>query len=116
MANKTTKREVINAMLAEEVIIANDTYKAYLEHELELLDKKAANKKPSKTQEENVEIKAEIVSVLSEEKATVSELMTKSDILKGLSNQKISALLRQLVEEGKAVKTIDKKKSYFTIA
>lgn len=116
MANKITKREVINAMLAEEVIITNDTYKAYLEHELELLDKKAANKKPSKTQEENVEIKAEIVSVLSEEKTTVSELMTKSDTLKGLSNQKISALLRQLVEEGKAVKTIDKKKSYFAIA
>ena len=33
MANKLTKREVINMMLAEESISANETFKAYLEHE-----------------------------------------------------------------------------------
>jgi hypothetical protein len=37
-------------------------------------------------------------------------------MLGGLSNQRVSALLRQLVESGEVVKTIDKKKSYFAVA
>jgi len=32
------------------------------------------------------------------------------------SNQKLSALLKQLVESNQVVKTVDKKKSYFTVA
>ena len=51
MANKKmTKREVINAMLAVESISANADFKGYLENELALLDKKASNKKATKTQ------------------------------------------------------------------
>ena len=116
MANKVTKREVINAMLKEEVIISNDTYKAYLTHELELLDKKSANKKATKTQEENVSIKGIILDVLTEEGATVTEIQAKSESLSALSNQRVSALLRQMIEEGTVVKTTDKKKSYFALA
>lgn len=115
MANKITKREVINTMLKEEVVLNNATYKAYLENELALLDKKAANKKATKTQEENVAIKAEILNVLTTEGATVTEIQTKSEVLGGLSNQRVSALLRQLVESGQVVKSTDKKKSYFAL-
>lgn len=46
MANKITKREVINAMLADVNVKANATYVAYLENELTLLDKKESNKNP----------------------------------------------------------------------
>ena len=115
MANKITKREVINTMLTEEVVLNNPIYKAYLENELALLDKKAANKKATKTQEENVAIKEEILNVLTTEGATVTEIQAKSDILNGLSNQRVSALLRQLVESGQVVKSTDKKKSYFAL-
>jgi len=116
MANKVTKREVINAMLKEEAIVSNDTYKAYLTHELELLDKKSANKKATKTQEENVSIKGIILDVLTEEGTTVTEIQAKSESLSALSNQRVSALLRQMIEEGTVVKTTDKKKSYFALA
>ena len=115
MANKTTKRDVINMMLAEEFVKMNDTYKAYLENELAILDKKSANKKATKTQEENVEIKSEILAVLTSEGATVTEIQAKSATLSDLSNQRVSALLRQLIAEGKVVKTTDKKKSYFAL-
>ena len=60
MANKITKREVIGMMMKEEVVKANPTYVAYLENELTLLDKKAQNKKATKTQEQNKGIKATI--------------------------------------------------------
>ena len=115
MANKITKREVINAMLNEVFVKENANYKAYLENELALLDKKSANKKATKTQEENVEIKAEIKAVLTTEGATVTEIQSKSEMLSNLSNQRVSALLRQLIDAGEVVKTTDKKKSYFAL-
>lgn len=116
MANKITKREVINAMLADEVIKANETYVAYLTNELALLDKKASNKKATKTQEQNVGIKSTILEVLSTMSGTVTEIQSASAELSELSNQKVSALLRQLVESGEVVKTTDKKKSVFALA
>ena len=117
MANKITKREVIGMMMNEEVVKANPTYVAYLENELALLDKKAQNKKATKTQEQNVGIKATILEVLATiGSGTVTDIQNGNEELSALSNQKVSALVRQLVESGEVVKTIDKKKSIFYIA
>ena len=117
MANKITKREVIGMMMKEEVVKANPTYVAYLENELALLNKKAQNKKATKTQEQNVGIKATILEVLATiGSGTVTEIQNGNAELSALSNQKVSALVRQLVEAGKVVKTVDKKKSIFSLA
>jgi len=116
MANKITKREVIGMMMNEEVIKGNATYVAYLENELALLDKKASNKKATKTQEENVGIKGTILEVLATMSGTVTEIQSANAELSALSNQKVSALIRQLVESGEVVKTVDKKKSIFSLA
>lgn len=115
MEKKITKREVINAMLAEEAIQANEVYVNYLNHEIELLDKKSANHKPTKNQETNVAIKADIVKVLED----VEGGMSATDIAKAvdISVQKATALLKQMVEIDKTVnKTIDKRKAVFSIA
>ena len=117
MANKITKREVIGMMMNEEVVKANPTYVAYLENELALLDKKARNKKATKTQEENVGIKATILEVLATiGSGTVTDIQNGNAELSAFSNQKVSALVRQLVESGKVVKTVEKKKSIFSLA
>lgn len=117
MANKITKREVIGMMMNEEVVKANPTYVAYLENELALLDKKAQNKKATKTQEQNVGIKATILKVLTTiGSGTVTDIQNGNEELSALSNQKVSALVRQLVESGEVVKTTDKKKSIFSLA
>ena len=117
MANKITKREVIGMMMKEEVVKANPTYVAYLENELALLDKKAQNKKATKTQEQNVGIKTTILEVLGTiGSGTVTDIQNGNEELSALSNQKVSALVRQLVESGEVVKTIDKKKSIFSLA
>ena len=117
MANKITKREVIKMMMNEEVVKANSTYVAYLENELALLDKKAQNKKATKTQEQNIGIKATILKVLATiGSGTVTDIQNGNEELSTLSNQKVSALVRQLVESGEVVKTTDKKKSIFSLA
>ena len=54
---------------------------------------------------------------------TITDLMNTSEIVKGytlengnnLTNQKISAIFKQLVESNRIVKVTDKKKSYFSI-
>ena len=117
MANKITKREVIGMMMNEEVVKANPTYVAYLENELALLNKKAQNKKATKTQEQNVGIKAAILNVLATiGSGTVTDIQNGNEELSALSNQKVSALVRQLVESGEVVKTTEKKKSIFSLA
>ena len=80
---------------------------------------------PSKAdKEKSAEHKAiadEIILVLSTEETvtngmTVSEMQKASEMLAGYSNQKISAILRKMVDSGAVVKTTDKKKSYFSVA
>lgn len=80
---------------------------------------------PSKAdKEKSAEHKAiadEIILVLSTEETvtsgmTVSEMQKASEMLEEYSNQKISAILRKMVDNGTIVKTVDKKKSYFSIA
>jgi DNA-binding transcriptional regulator GbsR (MarR family) len=59
-----------------------------------------------------------VVALGEMEKAvTISEFQSLSTAeVATLSNQKISALLKKLVESGKVVKTVEKKKSYFSVA
>ena len=78
--------------------------------------KKAGNRKPTTQQKENEMIKESILDVLSNEGITVTQIISASDDLSGLTNQRISALLRQLVLAGKVVMTKEGKKSLFTIA
>ena len=118
MANKLTKREVINMIMGEEVIAGNEVYMAYLQNELHLLDKKASNKKATKNQEQNMAIKDVIMAVLSTKGVgmTVTEIQKANSELSELSNQKVSALLRQLVEVNKVERYTDKKSAKYQIA
>lgn len=112
-----TKREVINMMLGNEEIKANEVFVAFLEHELELLDKKSENKKATKNQEENVGFMATILEVLgnSEKGLTVTEIMKSDETLSELSNQRVSALMKKLVDEGKVVRATEGRKAIFSI-
>lgn len=115
MANKITKKEMFTMIKAQ--VKDNAEMVAFIDHEIELLDKKASNKKATKTQEANVGIKSTILAVLEGGKfMTVTEMQGASAELGELSNQKVSALVRQLVESGEVVKTIDKKVSRFSLA
>ena len=115
MANKITKKEMFTRIKAQ--VKDNAEMVAFIDHEIELLDKKASNKKATKTQEANIGIKSTILAVLGSGKSmTVTEMQGASAELGELSNQKVSALVRQLVEAGKVVKTIDKKVSRFSLA
>lgn len=78
------------------------------------LEKKATGeRKPTATQKENVKIKADFAEFLAD--GTLRTATQIGDAF-GLSNQKASALLRQMIDEGTVVKVVDKRASYFKIA
>ena len=114
---KMTKAQKF-AMLKEIPAVAeNPILVEFIEHELDLLAKKnSAEKKPTKIQEENKGIKEIILDNLTEEGITITDLQKKVPELGELSNQKISALMRQLVNDLVVVKIEDKRKSYFSLA
>lgn len=114
-----TKREMFVAIANVAEVAANEEMMTFINHEIDLLDarKNSKSKGMTKTQKANEEVKAVIADVLAqaEEKMTVTEMLA-DERLAGFTNQKISALLRQMVEANKVVKTIEGKKAYFEAA
>ena len=115
MEKKITKKDRFTQLLAIDEVATNKDLVDFIKHEIELLNKKSSRTGSSKTQKENVEIKAMLLDELIKvgKAVTVTEFMKASDYVAEYSNQKISALLKQLVETGEVVKTTDKGKSYF---
>ena len=111
-----TKRDYFNAILSKYPLTAEE--KAFIEHELELLAKKnSADKKPTAQQTANEGIKAAIVEAMEPNRLyTVTEIQKSVDECADLSNQRVSALLRQLKDDGVIVRTEDKRKAYFSLA
>ena len=118
MEKKITKAQMFTMIKAVPAVAENADMVAFIDHELDLLAKKSASKKPTKVQEENEVLKSKIMDVLAtfENGATASEVLGADAAFIGMSNQKISALLKQLVECGDVVKSTDKKKSIFSVA
>lgn len=113
---KMTKREMFEMIKG---VCTNDTrIVEFCEHEIELLNRKSSKNTQTKTQIENENIKGAIVNALTEiaKPVTITEMQELNTEMANYSNQKLSALLKQLVESNQVVKTIEKKKSYFTVA
>lgn len=110
---KMTKKDYFNVIKG----LVNDRQDLvdFIDHEIELLNKKSSRTAPTKTQVENEAIKEKIVATLVEldRYATITEIQNANTELADLSNQKISALLKQLVDTNIVEKVIDKKKAYF---
>ena len=80
--------------------------------------KSSTERKPTATQIANEHLKEIVLEVLEQatEPMTVSEIIKAHAELQGLTTQKVSPLVAKLVDELKVNKTIEKRKSYFTIA
>lgn len=83
---------------------------------VQLAKRNGGKKGLTKTQKENEVIKEVILNVLADhaERMTVSDMIA-DERLNGYTNQKISALLRQLVDKEMVEKTMEKRKAYFII-
>lgn len=114
MAKKLTKRDHFTNLLTLAEVKANPELVKFIEHEIELLAKKnGSEKKPTAQQEANERIKADILATMEEGKLyTITELMKVVPSCADLTNQRVSALVRQML--GVSIERIeDKRKAYF---
>ena len=118
---KMTKKETINLLI--DVLMGNkevedmQIFIDFLTHERELLEKKSSNSGQTKIQKENEFVKEKIVNALGVigKFVTITELQEQNEEMANYSNQKLSALLKQLVDSNVVARQVDKKKAYFKL-
>ena len=114
MAKKMTIVEQYEAIIGKVEGVLSAEEIAFLQERADLHAKKNASRKPTKAQTENEEIKTAILDFMVEGKS-----YTVTEIQKGVgleSNQKASALIRQLKDAELVVRSEVKGKAYFTLA
>lgn len=133
MDKKITKREmyaVLTAAIPDDfagtvqcgdnaVTVNADDVRAFITHELELLDRKSGDRKPTALQVENENLKNAIVAALLPDTLyTVSEIIKNVPECAGLNPQKVSPLMNAMCKEddGRLIKTTEKRVSYFRLA
>ena len=110
-----TKIEMFKALKEIAEVKANAELVEKIDNEIALLGKRKDRKSGSltKTQKENLAI----IKTIKDFLATVGTPLTVTEIVKqggfDLTNQKVSALLKKLVDNGEVTKTVEKKVSYF---
>ncbi|MBQ8635898.1 hypothetical protein IJ425_07080 [bacterium] len=112
---KMTKKEMFAQIKTH---LTNPEEIAFIDHEIELLEKKASTpKKPTATQLENEVFTQKILAVLenAERGLSISEIQAKDTTLP-TSNQRMSRLLNNLVESHVVVKVYEKRKPFFQMA
>lgn len=116
---KLVKRDYFEMLLAINEVTKNKSLVDFINHELELLEKKSTSNKMSKTQQENQEIKKLILEDFNQigKAVTISELQELSKDLQDYSNQKLTSLITQLYNKGNGVLTREevKGKAYYSI-
>jgi crotonobetainyl-CoA:carnitine CoA-transferase CaiB-like acyl-CoA transferase len=101
----------------EDMVITVDSAIEYLKNEIELLSKKKSSKTSKEKAEANKALKDKISAVLADgEPMRVTDILAKGDFTADTSNQRISAMLRQMVADGVAIRTMDKKTALFSLA
>ena len=123
--NMVSKFNAIKALLNGEKVEGFTLADAieFIDGRIEQTEKKNASgangeRKPTKVQQENEGIKEQMVSVLRAigKPATITDMQKSSVELSALSNQKISALLTQLVKSNEVIRTEVKGKAHFAPA
>lgn len=122
--NKMTKKDFFK-LLAGIVEKSEDFDKKtetldFINHEIELLNKKssAPGKKKTAHIKENEEL-MELIGIALElfgKPVTVTTMIKENAEMSKLSSQKLSALLKKMIEAGKVVRTVEKRVPYFSLA
>ena len=115
---KTTYKTAVDYAIANLPAAPADVVEKLTALSASLAKKSGAERKPTATQTANEGYKTCIVEFLQSADApqTVTDILKGVPAFDGFSNQKVSALMTQLVNAGAVVKTTDKRRSYFAIA
>ena len=113
---KMTNVKAINYVLAN-AELPTDVKEKLEKMREQFVKKSSAERKPTATQTENAGLKVAILNAMVDGQAyTITDLMKSVPELADLSNQRVSAIVRQLKDEGEVTREEIKRKAYFTKA
>lgn len=122
---KITKKDRFTALLSIPAVAEDADMVAFIEHEIELLDKKnSTERKPSEKQVAKTAHDAELRSAIVNE-MDMNTVYSASDLINtlptlaaeaDLSPAKVSYLMRDLVADGSVVKVIEKRHTFYRLA
>ena len=114
-SNKLTKAQKFGMLKAIPSVAENSVLVEFIDHELELLAKKnSSDKKPTANQVANKGIKGAILNGMESGKLyTITDLIKSIPECADLTNQRVSAIVRQLKDEGSVERVEEKRKAYF---
>lgn len=114
MTEKMTNSKALAFVLGMEGI-PSDVREKLVNIKASIDKKNSAERKPTATQTENVGLKVAILEGMESGKAyTIGDLMKEIPELADLTNQRVSALVRQLKDDGLVTREEIKRKAYFT--
>ena len=114
MTDKMTNSKALAFVLGMEGI-PTDVREKLVNIKASIDKKNSAERKPTATQTENVGLKVAILEGMESGNAyTIGDLMKEIPALADLTNQRVSALVRQLKDEGLVTREEVKRKAYFT--
>ena len=97
--------------------VADEAVKEKLEAlKAQIAKKSSGERKLTATQKDNIGFKDAILEGLGDGKYTITDIMKSVDAVNGLSNQRVSAQVRQMVADGLLVREEIKRKAYFSRA
>ena len=115
MANKKTQKDLFMELKELATKFGTNEQVEFIDKKIEQVEKKNANKVATAKQEINQEFKAIILETLRalDKAVRISELQDANANLKALSNQRVSALLKQLVDEKVVERVVEKRIAKF---
>ena len=114
--SKITKKDKFAMLLAIKEVAENPMLVEFINHELDLLAKKnATDKKPTALQLANQSIQQAILDTMTStgKRFTITEMIKEIPECADCSNQKISVLVKQLIDADLVGRVEEKKKAYF---
>ena len=112
---KLTKKQAFEMLLTLSEVKANEELTDFINHEISLLDKRIATKSGKVNAEHNL-IMTAILETLTVEGMTIKELQANNSLLGGYSNQKISAILKKMVDGNTVTRIKLKNATIFKLA
>lgn len=112
---KLTKKQAFEMLLALSEVNNNPELVEFIQHEISLLDKRVATKSGKVNAEHNL-IMTAILESLTLDGCSIKELQAKNSLLAEYSNQKLSAILKKMVDNGTVVRVKLKNATIFKLA
>lgn len=122
MKEKMTKRDwfaVVREVVENSGMAENEKSGAlaFIDREVELLNKKSSNSRDTKKQKENQALAEVVLVELAKmgKPMAIAELIKASDVLAEYTTQKLTPIMKKLADEKRVAVTTEKKRNFYSV-